>query len=510
MITPHSLPTAASVWRLWLVALILAVCDTWIDFQASPGLNWFLTAATTSLAFSGFLWMAGKPLTWERVLPLILACLLAGGAALSNDSLLLGLTFICVLGALATGLRLGIGMSGARSLGALEVLSAPASAGRRVLGEAGKRIHDGTRVARTEQGLPIVRGVALAIPVTLAFALLLSNAEPLMAYWRGSLLQALEDLSFLSRLLCFAGFATLLLGALGGALSPAGEELVLQDTSSGPRFAVGRVERLIILGAVGALFALFFMLQVSHFFGNAAAVRGSGVTYAQAAHEGFGELTVVATLCGALLIWLTTGSRGEKRQTAERLLCALIILQAQLLLVSAFYRIDLYEDVYGFTELRLYVQYYAGVVFIALALLGLEILGDADFRRLARHWAVTAMLALIGLLYWNHAAWIARANFERYEARDSLDMGYLVNSLGPDAVPEIVSFLPRLPEPLQGRLRTCLQKAYSTNWLAPAHRPWYEWNYRRAQLASALRNDAALVARGDTVLERPTADTCVW
>ena len=181
MITPHSLPTAASVWRLWLVALILAVCDTWIDFQASPGLNWFLTAATTSLAFSGFLWMAGESLTWERVLPLILACLLAGGAVLSNDSLLLGLTFICVLGALATGLRLGIGMSGARSLGALELLSAPASAGRRVLGEAGKRIHDGTRVARTEQGRPIVRGVALAIPVTLAFALLLSNAEPLMA-----------------------------------------------------------------------------------------------------------------------------------------------------------------------------------------------------------------------------------------------------------------------------------------------------------------------------------------
>ena len=142
------------------------------------------------------------------------------------------------------------------------------------------------------------------------------------------------------------------------------------------------MERLIVLVSVVTLFSIFFVLQISRLFGNSGGLAGSGITYAQAAHEGFGELTIAASLCATLLIGLAAGSIGGVRSRTERALSAVLILQAQLLLLSAYHRLEIYEDVYGFTELRLYVQCYTGVVFVALGQLALEILGDLTFDAL--------------------------------------------------------------------------------------------------------------------------------
>jgi hypothetical protein len=499
-----------AVWKLWFVALVLAVCDTWINFGAAPGLNWFLSALAISQSFVFFRWAAGKPLPWERLLALMLACLLAGGAAITASAGLEALIFIGVMGALAIGLRADTNSDVVHPLGAQELLLAWATTGHATLFEARRRIEEAKQSAHSERRVPVLRGIAFATPVAVGFALLLSNADPLLAYWRGSLLQALSEMSFLTRTLCFAGFGVLSLGVLGGALSPYSAEIAADLDQPAQRFSFAPTERLIILVYVVAVFALFLILQLSHFFGNVAGVPGSGVTYAEAAHEGFGELTLAASLCAALLITLSAGATAGTRGRAERALNAALILQAQTLLLSAYYRIDLYENVYGYSELRLYVQCYAGVVFVALGQLGLEVIGRPDFRRLARHWAVTVMLALTALVYWNYDAWIARANFERYEARNTLDLSYLLLSLGPDAVPEIVRFLPKLPPALQNNARACLEVAYPSESRTSKQPHWYEWNYRRAQLTTALRSQAATSFVDFPATQPPSPHLCRW
>jgi hypothetical protein len=80
-------------------------------------------------------------------------------------------------------------------------------------------------------------------------------------------------------------------------------------------------------------------------------------------------------------------------------------------------------------------------VCLALTALALEILGSPDFKRLARRCAVMVVLAITGLIYWNHAAWIVRANPNRYERTGRLDLPYVVTSLGPDAAPEVINYL---------------------------------------------------------------------
>ena len=75
MITPTVLRPPAPALKLWLGALMLAVCETWINFAAASGLNWLLSVLATSLAFVYFRLAAGKPLHRDRLVALIFACL---------------------------------------------------------------------------------------------------------------------------------------------------------------------------------------------------------------------------------------------------------------------------------------------------------------------------------------------------------------------------------------------------------------------------------------------------
>jgi hypothetical protein len=493
--------------RLWFAALMLAGCETWIDFGARPGLNWLLSALLMSIAFAAFLRAAGKRASWQRMAPVMFACVLAGGAAITASPVLDALVLLGALAALAVGLRLRAGTITPERLGAVELVLSPATAGIQVLREAGVRMGDGARELRAESSVPTLRGVAMAAPITLGLALLLSNADPVMAYWRDSTLRALQELTFLGRTIFFAIACTVLLGSFGLALRPA----ISPDPS--PRhpgrtgFRLGTTERAIILTAVVALFGLFIALQISHLFGNAAELPGTGLSYAQATHQGFAELTIAASLCVVLVITLTGSAGATGLCRREQILSVALIVESQLLLLSAYRRIAAYEDAYGYTELRLFVQFYEGCVLIALALLALQVLRRPDFRRFARHCAVTACVALSALLYWNHAAWIARANLARYQRTGVLDLPYLANSLGPDAVPELLRSLPALPPATQDRLRSCLRARYTPkNVDRLGAYAWYEWSYRREELKSALALDG-LVAGGSSPQMPDTTST---
>ncbi len=493
-------PTASrtvSAWRLWFGAPALAGCETWLNFGASPGLNWLLSTAASSALFVAFSQWRPVPVSWRRLSPLVLALLLAAGACITADASMDWLLVAGIFGSLAVALLRTTAASD-RDVGMTELLFSPAIAGVAVTREARRRLGEGLSSTQAESSRPIRRGLALAAPVTLVFALLLSNADPLLASWRDSLVQALKDLSFLSRTACLALFGTVAFGSLSLALEAAPNSAAVTKPFRERQSPFGRTERLIVLWAVVGLFALFLALQVSHLFGNPAAVPGNGVTYAQSVHQGFAELTVVASLCGVLLIFLTKSSETGSLERRERCLSVVLILQTHLLLLSAFHRMALYEGVYGYTEMRLFVQVYIAIVGAALLALGSELLRLPDFNRMARRCALLVFLCVAGLTYWNHAAWIARANLARYERTGMLDTRYLTLTLGADAVPALLEALPRLPESMKREIRACLASVYLSDIRASEPRAWYEWSYRRSLLDSSLRRaNLTILADGE-------------
>jgi hypothetical protein len=101
---------------------------------------------------------------------------------------------------------------------------------------------------------------------------------------------------------------------------------------------------------------------------------------------------------------------------------------------------------------------------------------------MARRAASIGALALLALIYWNHEAWIVRANVARYARTGQLDALYLQH-LSANAVPAIVESLPELPRPIAARLRASLRGRFSS----AAKGRWFEWNLRRREAAEALR-----------------------
>jgi hypothetical protein len=160
-----------------------------------------------------------------------------------------------------------------------------------------------------------------------------------------------------------------------------------------------------------------------------------------------------------------------------------------LLLVSAFRRVLLYEAAYGFTVSRLYAQVYMVVMGAALVMLGNQLRRRLDGPRLARRSAAVALGAFTTLAYWNHEAWVARQNLERFAGTGKLDVRYLTHSLSPNAVPALVDALRSLPELDAGQMRACLELRHGESGVGPvSHRErWFEWNLRRVQADRALR-----------------------
>ena len=480
---------------LWSVAGALGGIGTGLLFDAAPGLNW----GVWTLASAGGILLcaraAGGPARSALLVPLGLAAGFGVAAAVTAAPLF----HVLVAGSVAFCLAIAVllaGNPGWEALTAPFMLRVPMAATLLVTAEAVRRAFELVGLVATPRHRPLFRGVLLALPVVGLFALMLANADPVLATLRDDLADALARLAFLPRLMFFGAVFTAALGGCGAVLHR-GEapSLAPAEPVRTPRLA--DTERLVTLGAVGALFSAFLLLQLSYLFGNAPVVPGSGVTFAEYARRGFAELTMVATLCTILLAALDHWAARGPWEGWTRIAAVAVVGQVEVLLISALRRLWLYESAYGFTTQRLYAHAYMVAVALFLGMLGWGLARGLTAGWLARRAAGIAAVAMAALIYWNHEAWIVRQNVERFLRTHQLDTSYLVWGLSPNAAPALVGATAELPPILADSVRDGLRQRYGT---APRGAPcrWFEWNRGRERAGAALR--AGGIVRGDAQL----------
>ena len=351
---------------LWLSALVSAALGAWVLFDGAWGVN---TVVWATVAMIGLLLCAagGAGVSPALALAATLGVAIAGVTALTANGTLHGWTALALVVLLAVTSKLAEDGRSER-IGWSFIVRAPLSAAVRFLGEAMRRAaHLAARMA-AERSQGWMRGALLALPVVVVFGLLLANADPVFATLRRSLEEVLRRWDFLPRLTFFGVLFVASLGA--GGLALRGSTASAPISPPPPCPCLGRTERLVVLGAVAGLFGVFLLLQLTYLFGNAPAVAGSGITFAEYARRGFNELTIVATLCALLLMALDRHAQRSTREGAVRRVAWALVAETLLLLVSAFRRVWLYEDAYGFTTTRLYAQTYMIVMALVLAAAG--------------------------------------------------------------------------------------------------------------------------------------------
>jgi hypothetical protein len=466
---------------VWLAALLVTALGTWILFDAKPGVNWLIWTAIAATTL--FLFVPRSTASRSTLFTVAgAAILIAGGATVTADEFLNFLIVLSVISYMAMLMLLASNPSWERISPRLAI-PAPVVAFGTAIVESIRRGIEALHLVRSNRARAVVGGIAITLPVLIIFALLLASADPVFAGWRDALNRLLASWDFLPRVIFFIALLTIVLGAYGFVAK--GEESIGSGISEPPRRFIGETERLILIGGVAGLLWLFLLVQLSYLFGNVPMMTGSKLTFAEYARRGFGELTIVASACVLIILASERYGRRDKRQQTLKALTMVLLVAVLLLLGSAFNRVLLYEDAYGFTTMRLYAQVYMLVVAASLIALGYEVFDDIQTPRLFRRTAAAATIAFIVLLYWNHHAWIATRNIDRLAATGKLDAYYLVGDLSLDAIPVIASRLPTLPPEQQSQILERLRTRYSGR-RRMFETSWYEWNLRRGPAKADL------------------------
>ena len=471
--------------QVWTLSLLTAALGNWIMYAATPGINWVIW---TSCAAGGLLLFIRSSHPRRYAVPwlAILAAVIAGGAAITADPVLLALICLSVILLLSLAMLLSVDGRIERLTAGFTIV-APVVAFGLAISESLHRLTDALHLVRSPSLRAMVRGFAITLPVILVFGLLLATADPTFATWRNTIHDLIANWAFIPRTLFFLGMLTIVLGALSHASRgvmevPFGIAYPVRSARADSERWLGSTERLILMAGVALLFWTFLAVQISYFFGNLPRVTGSGLTFAEYARRGFGELTVVASCAAFLIIAVERYGQSDHRRKLVRAMTFSVIIAVLFLLGSAFHRVSLYEEAYGFTIARVYAQAYMIVIAVSLVALGREVATELQPPRLFLRTGITAVVVFIGLIYWNHQAWIASRNIDLYATTGKLDVVYLTRDLSADAIPAIIGRLATLPEPAKSQLETAVKQRY----LRPHADHWFEWNLARTRARKAL------------------------
>ncbi len=471
---------------VWGLALLVAALGTAIMFDAHPGINWFIWVLC---AGAGLLMVVRSALLMKSFVAwlVIFAVVIAGGASITAEPVLHAFICLSVIMLLALAMLLS-SETRLERLTALFAIVAPAVAFALALSETLRRMLDALHLVRSSRARAVLRGLAITAPIILVFALLLSTADPTFAGWRDAIQHLVETWAFVPRTIFFIGLLAITLGAFGYAArglneEPYGTVYPAREARGDQERWLGSTEHLILMSGVSLLFWIFLAVQISYLFGNLPSITGSGITFAEYARRGFGELSVVASCTAFLIIVAERYGKTDQRRQLVRGITLSAIVAVLFLLFSAFHRVLLYEEAYGFTTARLYAQSYMIVVAISLIALAREVTAELSPPRLFRRVGITGILAFIGLIYWNHESWIADRNIDLYATTNKLDVVYLTKDLSADAIPTIVSRIPSLPEPAKSQLLADLARRNAH----PHSDRWFEWNLGRTRARAALR-----------------------
>lgn len=284
----------------------------------------------------------------------------------------------------------------------------------------------------------IVKGAIMALPALAIFAALFASADLVFKKYLNDVLsiQISPAVVFQTGLVLFIG--AVMLGAYGYILNTR----AVTTHSLSPTKKIGATEIQVMLGLINGLFILFLLVQLRYLFGGEQIIRNQGFTYAEYARRGFFELIAVAVVA-FLIVWAAEQSiarhDGRLPSSFSRL-SLLLNVQVLAIMVSAFQRMNLYEQAYGFTTTR----WFAHALIIGLCVLVLMFMhkivrhqSEAVFLRQA---LAVGVIFLMAVAMANPDRFVAQQNWDRFEKTGKFDPMYF-RQLSSDAMPITIKAL---------------------------------------------------------------------
>lgn len=223
--------------------------------------------------------------------------------------------------------------------------------------------------------------------------------------------------------------------------------------------------------------------------------QGYSYTYAEYARKGFFELIAVAaiSLLLILLIRRIADFRTILQSMTFKWLSAVLIIEVAIIMLSAHMRLNLYEEAYGFTTLRLLSHLFILWLAAAFAILLINMMRDEDDKSFAFQIFISVLcfFAIVNLV--NPDRFIAQQNVNRLNETGKIDMQYL-GSLSDDATPTIARLLNHRDERVRDSAANVLYQQRASGMGDEDH--WQSANASRHLAEQIYRKNAEQIKAG--------------
>ncbi|MFT9496221.1 DUF4173 domain-containing protein [Anaerosolibacter sp.] len=340
-------------------------------------------------------------------------------------------------------------------------------------------------------------GLLISLPLLLVILSLLSSADmvfyEMISFIPTNLERFLENTvlaDYIGQLLLIIFMATYAYGFVWFLFTPAKTPVGITSTGEAVATSTAKTHRkffdgtilLTVLVVINVVYLVFCSIQFAYLFNGGFNTLPGSFTYAAYARQGFFQLLLVTMLNFSIILLSFYGmnpAHDNRKQWTKGFLTLMGIF-TYIMIYSAYYRMSLYQQNYGYTYLRIFVYFFLSLETVLLAAT-LYFIVKPKFH-LAKFYIFTALAFYVGLNYLNVDAMIARNNIDRYFETGRIDMNYLT-SLSCDAAPELTKLLDTKDFDIQLALRRYYE---SNSKLITDKTSWKEFNLSKYRAAQTL------------------------
>ncbi|KUO73487.1 MAG: hypothetical protein APF81_05205 [Desulfosporosinus sp. BRH_c37] len=297
----------------------------------------------------------------------------------------------------------------------------------------------------------ILTGLLIAIALLIVIVPLLASADDVFRRLVEQIPDVFKGISineFVARLIIVTVVTCLVFSYLWSLFSSKtrlNETVADNDSLHKSRAFLDPITVTTMLVLIDLLYAFFIAIQFSYLFGSLRYGLPQDFTYAQYARKGFFELVAITIINLMILLGNMNFIKfaGGKIDKVVRSLNTALVVSTFIMLLSAHFRMSLYEEVFGFTYLRVLTHAFMVYLFVLFAVT----LGKVwqKSRHLLKSYLVISIVAYTLINYINVDSIIVKNNIERYNKGNPIDIQYLT-TLSYEVVPRLVELEKSTPD----------------------------------------------------------------
>lgn len=340
------------------------------------------------------------------------------------------------------------------------------------------------------------KSMLIAIPVIIIIIALLSSADSIFGSLFSNMSEWISDIfssKSISNMVARIIWIIIIFAYVSGFLVAFVKKEDTENIVTSKKKVISSFTINTLLVCLDIIYCLFSIIQFKYLFINAG--KTADFDYAEYARTGFFQLMFVSFINFALI----KISKNVQSEKLNKILKILLIVFTMIIVISAIFRMHLYEQEYGYTYLRIFVYFILATEILILIPILVNICGkEFDVFDISLKIIIT-MYVILNFININYI--IAKNNIDRYLAdleNNNIDIYYITAFTGTDSVNELIRLLDvdetvlsyerrQYMENVKTNVRNHL-RTYKTIYSKNNNVKWQEWNLSKSNVYKALKN----------------------